>query len=72
MRSHLAGILISGLLLVMPAYAENTVPSEQLQEVLIKSSLLTFNDANLTGNYTVMYAKMALVRGRVETDHAPR
>ena len=59
MRSHLVGILISGLLLVMPAYAENTVPSPQLQEALIKSSLLTFNDANLTGNYAVMHAKMA-------------
>ena len=26
---------------------------------MVKTSLLTFNDANLTGNYAVMYAKMA-------------
>jgi hypothetical protein len=26
---------------------------------LIKTALLTFNDANLTGNYTVLHAKLA-------------
>jgi len=59
MRSHLVGFFLSGLLLVMPAYADNPVPNVQFQEVLIKTSLMTFNDANLTGNYTVMHAKMA-------------
>jgi hypothetical protein len=59
MRSHLVGILLGALLLVMPAYAENALPSEQFQEVLIKSTLLTFNDANLTGNYAVLHAKLA-------------
>lgn len=33
------------------------VPSASEQEVLVKTSLLTFNDANLTGNYTVLNAK---------------
>jgi hypothetical protein len=34
-------------------------PTAQVQEKLIKTSLLTFNDANLTGNYAVMHAKLA-------------
>ena len=50
---------MGALLLAGPARAENTVPSAILQEILIKTSLLTFNDANLTGNYTVMHAKLA-------------
>lgn len=41
------------------ARAENTVPSPLLQEMLIKTSLLTLNDANITGNYTVLHAKLA-------------
>jgi hypothetical protein len=59
MRLHLVGALIGALLLVMPAQAEDKVPSPVLQEILIKTSLLTFNDANLTGNYTVLHAKLA-------------
>ena len=43
---------MGALLLAAPARAENTVPSAELQEILIKTSLLTLNDANLTGNYT--------------------
>ncbi len=39
--------------------AEEAVPSPQDQEVLIKTSLLTFNDANITGNYDVLHAKLA-------------
>jgi hypothetical protein len=38
-----------------PALAQN-IPSEARQETIIKSSLLTFNDANLSGDYTVMNA----------------
>lgn len=34
-----------------------SVPSASEQEVLVKTSLLTFNDANLTGNYTILNAK---------------
>ena len=59
MRSHLVGALAGALLLLVPAQAENVLPSVQFQEVLIKSTLLTFNDANLTGNYTVLHAKLA-------------
>ena len=46
-------------MLLVPAQAENVLPSAQFQEVLIKSTLLTFNDANLTGNYAVLHAKLA-------------
>src|SRR5262245_60313669 len=37
------------------------VPPREQQEILIKTSLLTFNDANLTGNYTVLHARLATV-----------
>lgn len=57
MRAYLVGALM--LLLAQPAQAENTVPNAVSQEVLIKTSLLTLNDANLTGNYTVLHAKLA-------------
>lgn len=58
MRNFIAAIF-GALLLAMPASAENTVPTAIHQEVLIKTYLLTFNDANLTGNYTVLQAKLA-------------
>lgn len=45
--------------LAAPARAENTVPNAQLQEILIKTSLLTLNDANITGDYSVLHAKLA-------------
>lgn len=45
--------------MVLPAHAQNAVPDAFLQEMLIKTSLLTLNDANLTGNYTVLHAKGA-------------
>ncbi|MFN4013807.1 MAG: hypothetical protein ACK4JB_00625 [Reyranella sp.] len=39
--------------------AQNKVPSERALEALVKSSLLTLNDANVTGNYTVLHAKLS-------------
>lgn len=42
-----------------PVVAEPAVPSDVVQEKLIKTCLLTLNDANLTGNYTVLHAKLA-------------
>ncbi|MBI5264953.1 MAG: hypothetical protein HY852_24420 [Bradyrhizobium sp.] len=35
------------------------LPTSAVEEVMVKTSLLTLNDANLTGNYDVMFAKMA-------------
>ena len=61
MRSYLCWAIMGALLLAAPARAENTVPSAALQEILIKTNLLTLNDANLTGNYTVLHAKLAKV-----------
>lgn len=50
----------AGLLLTeAPARAENTLPPASMQEQLIKTTLLTFNDANLTKNYNVLHARMA-------------
>jgi len=55
-------LLLAGVLAVLfmagPAMAQS-VPNPTLQEILIKTSLLTFNDANVTGNYSVLHAKLA-------------
>jgi len=49
-----------GLLLVAStAQAQNKVPSDRPLEALVKASLLTFNDANVTGNYEVLHAKLS-------------
>ena len=62
-RRGLAGLpgLIASLLLLIavslsPAHALE-IPSDEEQDVLIRSTLMTFNDANMTGNYTVLLAK---------------
>jgi hypothetical protein len=47
------------LLAVSAAEAQNKVPSDRALEALVKASLLTFNDANVTGNYTVLHAKLS-------------
>ena len=47
------------LLLAMPAAAQNKVPGERVLEALVKATLLSFNDANVTGNYTVFHAKLS-------------
>ena len=52
--SALVGIMLA----VSPASAQKP-PDAFTQEVLVKSTLLTFNDANVTGNYTVLHAKLS-------------
>lgn len=53
------GLVFAGLLLgAAPAKAQK-VPDPFTQEVIIKATLLTFNDANVTGNYDVMHAKLS-------------
>lgn len=37
------------------------LPTPIVEEVMVKTSLMTFNDANLTGNYAVMHARMARI-----------
>ena len=44
---------------VIQALAQNKVPTERALEALVKASLLSFNDANITGNYTVFHAKLS-------------
>ena len=41
------------------ASAQNKVPSERALEALVKVTLLSFNDANVTGNYAVFHAKLS-------------
>lgn len=59
MRARFILALIGALLWAGTAAAEPALPSEAVQEKLIKSSLLTLNDANITGNYAVLHAKLA-------------
>lgn len=40
----------------VPAHAIQ-IPSDDEQDVLIRTTLMTFNDANMTGNYAVLLAK---------------
>jgi hypothetical protein len=49
-------LLLSTLTCGHAAIAQK-IPSEDEREVLIKSSLMTLNDANLTGNYQVFCAR---------------
>jgi hypothetical protein len=55
----LAGAIGMAVLLAMPAGASDRVPSATTQEILIKTSLLTLNDAIVSGNFTVLHAKAA-------------
>ena len=41
------------------AWAQNRVPSEKALESLLKATLLSFNDANVTGIYTVFHARLS-------------
>ena len=41
------------------AWAQNRVPSGPALESLVKSTLLSFNDANVTGIYTVFHARLS-------------
>jgi hypothetical protein len=45
--------------LFAPGAFAQEVPPQALQEILIKTSLLTFNDANTTGNYAVFHDRLA-------------
>jgi hypothetical protein len=51
--------VVASALTVAPAQAQLKLPDQPRQEALIKTTLLTFNDANVTGNYLVLHAKAA-------------
>src|SRR6201989_3305230 len=40
-----------------PAWAAGEIPDDDDQDVLIRTTLMTFNDANMTNNYSVFLAK---------------
>jgi hypothetical protein len=56
--ARLVGMLVL-LSAATVASAQNKVPSERALEALVKSTLLSFNDANVTGIYTVFHAKLS-------------
>src|ERR1700704_1670734 len=69
-RRAVRAALVAASLLMLPAVdpsgieqalaqAQRPVPSPMEIEVLVKAALLQFNDANLSGNYDVMYALMS-------------
>jgi hypothetical protein len=59
LSARLVAAVTAMLLASSVAGAENKVPNAMEQEVLIKASLLTLNDANLTGNYSILHAKLS-------------
>ena len=61
-RFQVVVALVGAALLTLAAWsarAEGTVPSAAVQEILVKTYLLTLNDANITGNYTVLHARLS-------------
>ena len=54
----LAAGALASLFVAGPAFALKP-PGSEMQEVLIKASLMSFNDANVTGNYAVLHAKLS-------------
>lgn len=59
LRSRLVAAVTAAALASSAAGAEDKMPSAKDQEVLIKASLLTLNDANVTGNYSILHAKLS-------------
>jgi len=54
--AFLAALLLSAVLSLTPARAAE-IPSDDDQDVLVRTTLMTFNDANMTNIYSVMIAK---------------
>jgi hypothetical protein len=54
-----ACVALTTVALAASSVSAQKLPIPDLQEVLIKTMLMTFNDANLTGNYEVLHARMS-------------
>jgi hypothetical protein len=52
-----AAIALLAMALVAPAVAATQIPDDDDQDILIRTTLMTFNDANMTNNYAVFHAK---------------
>jgi hypothetical protein len=50
---------LTGIMLVGSPASAQQVPEPLEQEILIKGILMSFNDANITGNYAVFHARLA-------------
>ena len=50
-------ILLAGLLLAAGGVKAQGIPNDYEIEVLIKGTLASFNDANLSGDYTILHAR---------------
>jgi hypothetical protein len=61
LRNFITGIAAGVAVLVSVATGAlaQKVPNATVQEMLIKAALLSFNDANVTGNYSVFHAKLS-------------
>ncbi|MGO4711654.1 hypothetical protein [Bradyrhizobium sp. 2TAF24] len=70
LSNHLATLFRSGRILaavialfafaavsVAPLHAAAELPGDDDQDVLIRTTLMTFNDANMTNDYSVLFAK---------------
>jgi hypothetical protein len=53
------GALVLLLLSALPVEAQNRVPAPRPLEALVKGSLMSLNDANLTGDYRVFHARLS-------------
>jgi hypothetical protein len=51
-----AALMLFAVVSLAPALAAE-IPSDDDQDVLIRTTLMTFNDANMTNNYSVLWAK---------------
>ena len=47
------------ILLPLNSALAQSVPDVAAQEIMIKTTLMSFNDANVTGDYTVFHARLA-------------
>lgn len=57
---NLGAVLALAAAICGPALAQTSMlPTPPVEEVMVKTTLLTLNDANLTGNYDVLFARMA-------------
>jgi hypothetical protein len=56
---RVGGLVLLWLLAVPAAMAQNRVPAPRPLEALVKGSLMTLNDANLTGDYRVFHARLS-------------
>jgi hypothetical protein len=60
LRAYLAATILALFAVIFihlaPAFAVD-IPDDDDQDILIRTTLMTFNDANLSGNYSVFVAK---------------